>query len=160
MTSDIQPGRFSFSLASLLAAVSAISIGCAALAYPTQLWTSIISSLVLAALSLAVVAAVIFRGQSQAFWGGFAFAGWLFIVIEFVHLPTINFDKEGLLPNLIAQEIGRWRYPGSSNWHFDYIFRFLSALILAWLAGLFARWCFRRSLGQNGLEGGSLTTDD
>jgi hypothetical protein len=150
VTSDNQPGRLSFSLASLLVAVSAISIGCAALAYPTQLWTSIVSSLTLAALSLAVIAAIAFRGQSRAFWGGFAFVGWLFIVIEFVNLPTVNFDKERLLPNFLAHEISRWRYPGGSNWNFGYICRFLSALILAWLGGLFAQWCCRRSLRQAG----------
>src|SRR6478672_3326023 len=100
------PGtRFSFSLASLLSAISLISVACAALAYPTQLWASIISSLTLAVLSHAVIAAFIFRGPSRAFWGGFAFAGWLWIVIEFVHLPTVNFAKEELLPNLIAAEL-------------------------------------------------------
>jgi len=85
--------------------------------------------------------------------------GWLFIVIEFVHVPTINFDKELLLPNLITREIGRWRYPGGSNWYFDYTFRLLSALIFAWLGGLFAQWCFRRSLRQSGLDQQHLTTD-
>jgi hypothetical protein len=139
-----QRGSFSFSLASLLASVSAISIGCAALAFPTQLWASVISSLTLLVLSLALIAAIILRGHACAFWGGFAFLGWLFIVIEFVQVPTINFDKENLLPNLVAHEIGRWRYPGSSNWYFDYMFRLLSALVLGWFGGLFARWCYCR----------------
>lgn len=159
MSSDIQPGRFSFSLASLLAAVSAISIGCAALAYPSQLWASVISSLTLTALSLAVIAAAILRGQARAFWGGFAFIGWLFIVIEFVPVPTINFDKENLLPNLIAREIGHWRYPGSSNWYFDYSFRLLSGLVSAWLGGLFARLCFWWSLRHSDVDRGNLNTD-
>lgn len=137
--------RFSFSLTSLLEAISIISVACAALAYPTQLWASIISSLTLAVLSLAVIAAFIFRGRSRAFWGGFAFAGWLFIVIDFVHLPLVNFAKEDLLPNFIADQLGHWRYYPNSNWYFGYICRFLFTLILAWLAGLFAVWCHHRA---------------
>jgi hypothetical protein len=148
MASGAQRGGFTFSLFSLLAVVSVSSLGCAALAYPTQWWAAITSSVTLGAFSLAVICAVIFRGKTQAFWGGFAFIGWLFIVIEFIQLPTINFAKEDLLPNLVAREVGRWRYPGSSNWYFDYICRFLSAWILAWLGGLFAQWCFRIKSAQ------------
>ena len=98
------------------------------------------------------IAAVTFRGPSRAFWGGFAFAGWLFIFIEFVPVPTINLAKEDLLPNLILEVVGRWRNQPNSNWDFFYIGRFLSALILAWLGGLFARWCHQRSVRQSGLD--------
>jgi hypothetical protein len=147
-TSDMRPGRFSFSLAGLFSSVSLLSVACAALVYPTQLWASVISSLTLAVLTLAVIAAVIFHGEARAFWGGFAFVGWLFVIGEFVHLPLINFEKEWILPNLLATEIGNWRYSGNSNWTFGYIFRWLSALLLAWFGGHFARWCFRESQRQ------------
>src|SRR6266568_4608860 len=74
-----------------------------------------------------------------------SFAGWLFIFIEFVPVPTIDLAKEDLLPNLILEVVGRWRNQPNSNWDFFYIGRFLSALILAWLGGLFSRWCYQRS---------------
>jgi hypothetical protein len=141
--------RFSFSLASLLASIAAISIACAALVYPTRLWASVISSSTLAVLSLAVIAAATLRGPARAFWGGFAFIGWLFFIIEFVQVPMINFEKENLLPNVIAHEIGRWRYPAHSNWYFDYIFRMLSSLLLGSFGGLFAHWCYWRTHREN-----------
>src|SRR5437773_2112000 len=79
-------------------------------------------------------------------------AGWLCIILEFVPIPTVNFAKEVLLPNLILEAVGRWRYRPNSNWYFGYIGLFLSALILAWLGGLFARWCAQRSMRHTDLD--------
>ena len=142
MASDTQyPNNAAFRLATLLLFITLIAMGCAALAYPTRWWASIISTTVFCLLSLASMAAVLLRGSRRAFWTGFALFGWMYVIVQFVRLPTINFDKSLLLPEMVLEQIAAWRYPDSSNWYFSYIGKFLSAIFSAVVGGLLARFC-------------------
>ena len=128
----------------MLLAVAVAAVGFAGLAYPTIWWSSVISSAVLCLLSYGFVAAILHKGRSRAFWTGFAFFGWMYLIVQFVRLPTIDFHENLFLPEMVMERIEAWRYP-DSNRHFDYIGTFLSALMTAYVGGFFARFFYNNS---------------
>ena len=69
-----------FSLRHLLVAVASIAVACTALLNANVWWVGGIWLCTIGLLVLALLAAIFRRGERQAFWVGFAIAGWLCIV--------------------------------------------------------------------------------
>jgi hypothetical protein len=73
--------RMRFSIAGLVIYVALFAVGFAAIRNPSSLWASTLFSVTLSTLSLAVLAAVYRRARRRAFWVGFAFCGWLYLIM-------------------------------------------------------------------------------
>lgn len=90
-----------FSLASLLAVISFVALGSAALANATDLWRQITVTLTVICLLLATLAAVFSQGQTRLFAGGFALTGWLYLMLAFV-------SAFGLRDDLLTDSVIQW----------------------------------------------------
>jgi hypothetical protein len=70
-----------FSLLSLLGAVLLVSIGCAALASASDIWTKAITTATILALLVATVGALALPAGSRAFAAGSASCGWIYLLL-------------------------------------------------------------------------------
>jgi hypothetical protein len=66
----------------LLLVIVYCGVGFAALHSPSWLWASVLFSIMVGALAAITLAAVYRRGERRAFWAGFAFCGWLYLVLS------------------------------------------------------------------------------
>jgi hypothetical protein len=72
------------SVRGLMALISLVAVGFAALSHPTRLWASALYTSAIVVLSLAVVAGLRgHRRESRAFWTGFAACGWIYFALHF-----------------------------------------------------------------------------
>jgi cbb3-type cytochrome oxidase subunit 3 len=78
-----------FSLRHLLVAVACIALACTALLNANVWWAGYIWLFTIGLLVVAVLAAIFRRGERQAFWVGFAIAGWLCIVAGSDWFPAL-----------------------------------------------------------------------
>jgi hypothetical protein len=103
--------RVRFSLAGLMGLILLLGIGLASLKNPTDLWASILFSLVVALLLAAVLG--IFGGRSRLAWAGCSLFGWFYLFYAFCPWPVLN--GEGLrpprLPTAILDDLIRERRP-------------------------------------------------
>ncbi len=77
------PGRWQFSLRTLLVVVVFIAVGCGALVAASETWLTIVYSATFAVLFIAVLGGLFRRGRTRAFWAGFAVIGWLYLVLVY-----------------------------------------------------------------------------
>lgn len=77
--------RFQFSLRELLALVVFVAVGCAGLAQPSPFMASVVFTLMVSILFVAILAAVAKSPSSRFFWIGFAIAGWGYLWVA--HWP-------------------------------------------------------------------------
>lgn len=75
--------RFRFSLLHFLIVITLLAIGLGALASGSRLAASGVYSLFLVLICLALAGAIIVRGESRAFWIGFAVFGWAYFFLAF-----------------------------------------------------------------------------
>jgi hypothetical protein len=71
------------SVRGLMALVSLVAVGFAALSHPTRLWASTLYTAAIVVLSIAVVAGFRGRREVRAFWTGFATCGWIYFSLHF-----------------------------------------------------------------------------
>jgi hypothetical protein len=71
-----------FSIAGLLMGIPVVAIGLAALSRPSCLWASATFSLLLLALTVALIGVLYRRGHKQAFWSGCLICGSLYTVLS------------------------------------------------------------------------------
>jgi hypothetical protein len=82
---------FQFSVRQLLIAVAFVAIGAAALRNANSSWMCAWWGVLPLMLAVAILLAIFRRGQSQAFWVGFALFGWLYLAVVLVaYWPTAN----------------------------------------------------------------------
>ena len=87
-----------FSLGRLLAGVTFVAFGCAALANATPLCSAVVATLTVATLFYAVLAAVYRVADSRAFWLGMSIVGWgYFLLVAFLS-SGIPFGDAAELP--------------------------------------------------------------
>jgi hypothetical protein len=79
-----------FSLRNLLVAVAFVAIAVTALLNANLWWTGGIWLLTIGLLVIAILAAIIRRGERQAFWMGFAIVGWLCIIAGSDWFPGLS----------------------------------------------------------------------
>jgi len=104
-----------------------LGVAFAGLRSPTPLWANLWFSLIIAAFTFAVPAAVYRRGEQRAFWVGFATFGWVYFVlalapwfqtaIGFQLFTTTILDL--LAPHIVQKEYLLRNYVGSFNPPFD-----------------------------------------
>ena len=80
--------RIRFTIASLLMLVLFVAVGFAALRESNDLWDSGVLTVTLAALLISILLAVHRTESRRAFWLGFAFFGWIYLVLSLV--PSIE----------------------------------------------------------------------
>ena len=90
-----------FSIKGLLAAVTLIAVGLFALMNASYVWSSVVLSFTLLLLLIALVAIVYQRGESRAFWVGFAIFGWAYFILTH---PPLGKSYWRLLPTHAALE--------------------------------------------------------
>ncbi len=86
-------------IAGLMAGVLFCGVGIAALRGASPLWDSAVLSLTLAVLGLAILGALFLRGESRAFWGGFAIFGGGYLA-----LTSGPWFAENVGPRLVTTE--------------------------------------------------------
>jgi hypothetical protein len=118
---------FRYSMRTLMAVVVVLGVAFAGLRSPTPFWANLWFSLVLAALTFSVPAAVYRRGQQRAFWVGFGIFGWVYFVLALApwFQTTIGFQLfsttilDVLAPYIVQKEYLLRNYVGSFNPPFD-----------------------------------------
>lgn len=80
------------SILGLLVWVALLGVGLAALKSPSPLWSAFLFSVVLATLTLSVLAAVYRRARRRAFWVGFATCGWVYFLLTDGPVLTSQFE--------------------------------------------------------------------
>jgi hypothetical protein len=71
-----------FSIASLMAFVVLLAVGMAAMRNPTKLWASLLLSIALVVLAIALLGSLFGHGLRRSFWSGFAICGWLYLIVS------------------------------------------------------------------------------
>jgi len=94
--------RFQFSIRELLAFVVFVALACAGFLQPSPLMASVVFSLTLAILSLAILAAVGKSSSARFYWIGFALAGWGYLWVA--HWPDEG--QYGIMPQWKLQANG------------------------------------------------------
>jgi hypothetical protein len=163
---------FRIALPALFGVIAFLALAFAALARPTNLWASTIWSVTLAALVFSLVAVIVTRRPTRAFWIGFWIVGWTHFIVALG--PTIESDTGFWLPlswnvldrpqslvtrqwsDGIASLLGHTRIRSSTanrnpdnSAYFDAI-KILQCeftLLFATLAGAAARWLNEKSGG-------------
>ncbi len=74
-------GRFRFSIAGQMGLVGLLAVGLAALKSANQLWTDLITTLVLGTLLFALLGLTHSTGAMRRFWSGFALFGWMYLIL-------------------------------------------------------------------------------
>ena len=93
--------NITFSIKGLLTAVTVIAVGLFALMNASYVWSSVVLSFTLLLLLIALVAIVYRRGESRAFWVGFAIFGWAYFILTH---PPLGESYHSLLPTHAALE--------------------------------------------------------
>ncbi len=73
---------FRFRLGAMMLVVLVLGVGFAAIRAGTPLWAAVCVTLALLVLSAATVGAALRRGRPRAAWGGFAFFGWVYLLLS------------------------------------------------------------------------------
>ncbi len=73
---------FRFRLGAMMMVVLVLGVGFAAIRAGTPLWAAVFVTLALLVLSAATVGAALRRGRPRAAWGGFAFFGWVYLLLS------------------------------------------------------------------------------
>lgn len=135
-----------FSLASLMAALTFIAVGLAALRYASAFVASAILTLTLGVLLCSTLAALVRHGTRRNFWIGTALFGWVYLFVVrsepygnnayWTYLPTTE-----LLSRFIRYG---WMTDNSSDAYLVFqkgqIVHFLLTLVVAFVGGLLANW--------------------
>ncbi len=100
--------RFRFSISDLMAVVLFISVAIASLTHPTQLCASLIYSLTLGVLCLAVLGTAFRVGESQRFWAGFIVFGWVTYLLMF---PLASISSPSLPVTLLVDYSIQFLHP-------------------------------------------------
>lgn len=90
--------RMQFSVLTMFLAVTFTGVGCAALVNASPLWTSIALSSTVLLLLAATLAAVYARSRMRTFAGGFAIAGWAYLLLAMGNV----FEVESFLVTVAA----------------------------------------------------------
>lgn len=88
--------RIRFSIAGLMAIVSIVAVGIAALRNASVLWASVTFTLAVVMMLAAVVGVAARRGRGRVVWFGFAVFGWAYLAAAFGPWPWLN--NQGLRP--------------------------------------------------------------
>lgn len=97
--------KFHFSLVSLLAVIAVAAIGCAALARPTEVWTSTAVTLCVALLFLALLKLVYCDRTRRAFWTGFVIFGWGYLLLDRMVLQFPGLDEQRLMTTKLLEQL-------------------------------------------------------
>ena len=88
--------RFRFTIGGIMAVVSVLAVGFAALKNADETWAGAMFLLTCSMLGLAVVGAICRQGAERAWWLGFALFGWGYMALAFwpseslPELPTVT----------------------------------------------------------------------
>ena len=80
---DLKTWRWKFSLAALLLSVTFLAIMFAALRSSSPLWSSVICTAAVAVLVFALLGALVTREHTRSFSVGFAFLGWVYLLLMY-----------------------------------------------------------------------------
>jgi hypothetical protein len=92
-----------FSIRHLLIATAVVAIGCFALMKSSSLWASLLMGVVVLTLAAAVLLAIFRDSERRAYWIGFAFVGWLYVVLCFGNIFAENRSPFGWTRIITAQ---------------------------------------------------------
>lgn len=95
-----------FSIGRMVAVIAFCGVAFAAFRSPSNLWSSATFSLAIVALVLALIALIMERGRSKAYWSGFALGGWIYFALMFT--PWLS-DMVG--PRLLTTAVLDILYP-------------------------------------------------
>ncbi len=105
--------RFRVSIGGLSALVLASAILMAAARSPTESWSNGTTSLALLVLGVALIGAMFRRGASRAYWAGFAWMGWGYLLLAFG--PWCDLKIAPMLVTKTAGEKLHFRFPSDSG---------------------------------------------
>ncbi|MBI1904593.1 MAG: hypothetical protein HYS13_26150 [Planctomycetia bacterium] len=80
---DVKTWRWKFSLAALLLSVTFLAVMFAALRSSSPLWSSVISTAAVTVLVFAFLGALVTRKETRSFCVGFAFLGWVYLLLMY-----------------------------------------------------------------------------
>ncbi|HJT31930.1 MAG TPA: hypothetical protein VJ783_07735 [Pirellulales bacterium] len=103
--------QFRFSLKGLLSFIAVLSIACAAIANPSELWVAITGVMLFACLFFALFGAIYSNPPRRAFWLGFAIAGWMWFGLELLERPT----RLKLPTALLSDYLQNWIHPAERS---------------------------------------------
>jgi len=151
------------SLATLLAVILVASVGSAAVANANGFWREVMITLTIAILCGAVLLAVLRSGVTAKAAAGFACAGWLYLMLLFAPLVSM---ESNLVTTAASEKLAAIALPGESDYyssatvfsmdsslwidgrrraHFETICHMLFALVLASGGGLLASYLAGRN---------------
>jgi hypothetical protein len=129
-----------FTIRDLILATTFLAVACAALAYPTVIWRSVLTSTAMLAFAAAGIVAMLDRGERQAWSIGYVACFVFYYLLRFKassynhQLPTDD------LLELIAPDF-------RSDFHrlirFGIIGHLLFSMLFAYFGGQFAGWVYR-----------------
>jgi hypothetical protein len=90
----------------LMAGMALGSFGLACLMYASSPWARCTLSLALGILTLAILGAILRRGERRAYWIGFALCGWTYLIL--VDGPWFS---TSISHRLVTTELLQWAYP-------------------------------------------------
>ncbi len=129
-----------FTIRDLILATAFLAVACAALAYPTVIWRSILTSTAILAFAAALIVAIVDRGERQSWAFGYLACYVLYFFLR-LNLGTYNLqlpteDLLGPIAPDFASDFPRFI-------RFGVIGHLLSAMLFAYVGGLFAGWVYR-----------------
>ena len=130
--------RVRFSLASLIALIVIVAVGCAALRNPSYLVASALLMVTMVILLLGIVGVVYSTGQGRAFLLGFVLFGWAHLLLRAIPFETFGRSLFDYALWRITPEVD-WHSPGREGliWG-DGIQHLLATLVFAILGGWLA----------------------
>jgi len=132
-----KPGRWQFSLRTLLIAVACVAVALGAIS------NAVVAALLLIAtfgvLLVSLVGAALCRGRRQAFWIGVAVMGWGCVIVNAIPLPSTQ-----IVGALLAETLQGIRAMTGTPRHFlsDRVDSALFTPLFAYLGGLLARYFY------------------
>ncbi len=98
--------RMQITIGRLMAGMALGSLGLACLIYASSPWAKCTLSLALGILTLAILGAILRRGERRAYWIGFALCGWTYLIL--VDGPWF---RTYISPRLVMTDLLTWAYP-------------------------------------------------
>ncbi len=106
--------RLPFSMATMIAAVFVIAVGCAALRFANDFWAGTLFTAALIVLLYALLALIVRRGSVRLFWAGFALFGWVYMLLTVGPWFSDHVRESFVSPTLLRLLHARLATPASA----------------------------------------------